>query len=295
MIHMHAIPAAPAQPHSAEQPRIVYLTNTEVDNSGKVRAIHSHADITEIGLVYSGYGIHNIGGREYRSEPGDLILYNMNVLHQDLSGSDGEGMRFFLCGVSGLHIDGLPSGHIAANPSQYIIKTGPCFEFLLHGFEAMERGLIAQSSQVAAFAQGFLQSLLAVLASALIGSGHSTDGVQTDDLSLAEEMRRFIDQNYTQNFSLEELANHFHINRFYAAHVFSDTFDCSPMQYRTRRRVGEAQSLLTSTDCSVTYIASVVGYDDPNRFSQVFSKIVGMPPSKYRDLSVRSQQPFRKG
>ncbi|MGM9612096.1 MAG: helix-turn-helix domain-containing protein [Butyricicoccus sp.] len=293
MIHMHAIPAAPAKLYGAEQPRIVYLTNTEVDNSGKVRAIHSHADLTEIGLVYNGNGVHNIGGREYHSEPGDIILYNTNVLHQDLSGTDGAGMRFFLCGVSGLHIDGLPGGHIAADPSEYVVKSGPYFEFLLHGFEVMERGLIAQSPQVAAFAQGFLTSLLAVLNDVL--AGHSSpSGAEQDELSLAEEMRRFIDQNYTQNFSLEELANHFHINRFYAAHVFSDTFNCSPMQYRTRRRVGEAQSLLTSTDCSVTYIASVVGYDDPNRFSQVFSKIVGMPPSKYRDLSVRSQQPFHK-
>lgn len=66
------------------------------------------------------------------------------------------------------------------------------------------------------------------------------------------------------------------------------------MQYRTRRRIGEAQSLLTSSDFNITYIASVVGYDDPNRFSQVFTKMVGMSPSKYRELSVRSQQPFKR-
>ena len=40
-------------------------------------------------------------------------------------------------------------------------------------------------------------------------------------------------------------------------------------------------------ELSITYIAGLIGYDDPNRFSQVFSKMVGMPPSEYRNLSVR--------
>lgn len=62
------------------------------------------------------------------------------------------------------------------------------------------------------------------------------------------------------------------------------------VRYRTLRRIGEAQSLLTDTDNSITYIASVIGYDDPNQFSQAFAKVVGMPPSKYRELSV---WPFR--
>ena len=62
------------------------------------------------------------------------------------------------------------------------------------------------------------------------------------------------------------------------------------IRYRTLRRIGEAQSLLTDTDSSITYIASLIGYDDPNQFSQAFANIVGMPPSKYRELSV---WPFR--
>lgn len=53
MIHMHAIPAAPAQ-RLIGRPRIAYLTNTEVDNSGKVRAIHSHADLRKSGWCMKG-------------------------------------------------------------------------------------------------------------------------------------------------------------------------------------------------------------------------------------------------
>ena len=293
MIHMHAVPASPNLSQPAVQPRMVYLTNSEVDNTGKVRAIHSHADITEIGLVYHGHGIHSIGGREYHSEPGDLLLYNTNVLHQDLAQS-GETMRFLLCGATNLRLNGLPPGSIVPGDSDFLLKSGAYFDFILHGFTAVEHSLKTRQPYAASLAHGFLQSLLAAIGNLTDRSGKYPADAQPDRLSLVEEMRRYIDQNFTQNFSLEDLADVFHINRFYASHAFSQSFGSSPMQYRTRRRLGEAHSLLTGTDFSITYIASMVGYDDPNRFSQVFSKIVGMSPSKYRDLSVRFQQPFKR-
>jgi YesN/AraC family two-component response regulator len=51
-----------------------------------------------------------------------------------------------------------------------------------------------------------------------------------------------------------------------------------------RRRIGEAQSLLINTNYNVTMIAGIVGYDNPNYFTTLFSKIVGMSPKKYRQL-----------
>lgn len=292
MIHMHAIPTNPAARHSIGQPRMTYLTNSEVDHSGKVRAIHSHNDATEIGFIYSGHGVHNIGGREYHSEPGDLLIYPANVLHQDLAGSDGP-MRFFLCGIADFQLDGLLPKGMVLDADNYLIKSDGYADFILKGFEMSEDSLTNQRPCAAALAQGFLQSLLAMIGNLMHDTGRRTLILKDENFSLAETMRRYIDQNYTQNFSLEDLAQACHINRFYASHVFSEAFGSSPMQYRTRRRIGEAQSLLISTDFSITYIASIVGYDDPNRFSQVFAKMVGMSPSKYRDLSVRSQQPFK--
>lgn len=293
MIHMHAVPANWETLHTVRQPRMVYLTNSEFDQSGKARAIHSHADITEVGIIYHGHGIHVLDGEKFYSEPGDLLLYNTDVLHQDFAQGE-EPMRVFLCGISDLHIQGLPPGHIVRGPEDYLLKSGVYLEFLMEGFERIEAGLRDQTPHIAVFAQGFLQSLIAVINSLTDSNERDFRGPQTERLSLPEQMRRYIDQNYSGKFSLEELADRFHINRYYASHVFSKAFGCSPMQYRTRRRIGEAQSLLISSDCSITYIASVIGYDDPNRFSQIFSKIVGMSPSKYRDLSVRSPQPVHK-
>lgn len=293
MFHMYAIPTSASDTYHSDRFRMAYLTNTESDQSGSGRAIHSHADIAEIALVYSGSGIHSIDRRQYNSGPGDLLLYNANVLHQDLSASE-EPVRFFLCGISGLQLSGQLSGVISADPDCFLLKSSLYSDFLLRGFEMLEHGIRERSPHIAPMAHGFLRSLLAIISELSTDTNHNTAAPRSEELPLSEKIRRYIDYNYTSNFSLAELADELHVSRYHASHIFSETFGTSIIHYRTLRRIGEAQSLLTSTDASVTHIASVVGYDDPNQFSQTFAKIVGMPPSKYRNLSVWSRRSHKK-
>ena len=49
-----------------------------------------------------------------------------------------------------------------------------------------------------------------------------------------------------------------------------------------RRRIGEAQTLLITTELPVTRIAAQVGYDNPSHFNAQFSKAVGMSPRTFR-------------
>ena len=58
--------------------------------------------------------------------------------------------------------------------------------------------------------------------------------------------------------------------------------DDGALQYVLRRRIGEAQTLLITTDLPVTRIASQVGYDNPSHFNAQFSKAVGMAPRTFR-------------
>lgn len=58
------------------------------------------------------------------------------------------------------------------------------------------------------------------------------------------------------------------------------------MQYTLRRRLGEAQTLLISTKMSITEISVAVGFGNPCHFNTMFSKHIGMPPSKYRSSYV---------
>ena len=62
------------------------------------------------------------------------------------------------------------------------------------------------------------------------------------------------------------------------------------MQYLLRRRIGEAQTLLITTDYSITTIAGMVGYETHSYFNSQFTKHVGMSPMKYRQNYIVSTE-----
>ncbi|WP_410429683.1 helix-turn-helix domain-containing protein [Metabacillus litoralis] len=74
------------------------------------------------------------------------------------------------------------------------------------------------------------------------------------------------------------------MSQYYISHAFKRTTGYSPMQYVIRRRIGEAQSYLFSTDKTVTEIAYIVGYNSASNFNNAFKKMVNMSPQRYREF-----------
>ena len=102
--------------------------------------------------------------------------------------------------------------------------------------------------------------------------------------------RSYIDENYAEPITLQSIGDALHVSPYYLSHVFKEMSGYSPMQYLLRRRIGEAQTLLITTDLPVTQIAGMVGYDTQSYFNLQFSKHVGMPPKKYRQNYIVSQE-----
>ena len=96
--------------------------------------------------------------------------------------------------------------------------------------------------------------------------------------------KRYIDINYSKNITLDSLAEITHINKFYLAHSFTECIGQSPINYLTDRRIEACKELLTTSNFSVTQIASSAGFSSQSYFSQIFNKKVGMSPRQYRKL-----------
>lgn len=90
---------------------------------------------------------------------------------------------------------------------------------------------------------------------------------------------------------MQQIGQALHVSPYYLAHAFKESCGIAPRQYLLRRRIGEAQNLLISTDLPISRIAEMVGYDTQNYFDLQFSKFVGMPPRKYRlSFQVKPEQ-----
>ena len=86
--------------------------------------------------------------------------------------------------------------------------------------------------------------------------------------------------------TLHSMGEALHISSYYLSHVFKQMSGYSPVQYLLRRRIGEAQTLLITTELSVTRIAEMVGYDSSSYFNLQFTKNVGMPPARRKSRAA---------
>ena len=279
MIHRYNLPRPGKTLKLLTEQYVVYFTNTEFDDSGRLIGQHSHADTTEISFIYQGHGKHIIDGKVFESQEGDIVIYNQGVMHHDMA-QPGENMRAFLLSIYNLQMQGREPGYVTYDNRQCVFPTDHYAGFLQRGFEAIEDAMVAKTPAVSMMTQGFLISLLAIVDDIISNSEDSIPHL--NGMTLPEQIKLYIDRNFAAPFTLEELADEFHVSRYYTSHVFKKTFGESPMRYRTKLRMGEAQSLLANSDNNITHIANAIGYDDPNRFSQVFAKEFGISPTLYR-------------
>ncbi|NBH79892.1 AraC family transcriptional regulator [Clostridiaceae bacterium] len=94
--------------------------------------------------------------------------------------------------------------------------------------------------------------------------------------------KEYIEEHYHEPISIKDICRDLGLSESYVSHTFKDMLGYSPMQYALRCKIGEAQTLLISTDYSITEIARMVGFDAQSHFNQRFIKDVGISPSKFR-------------
>ncbi len=88
--------------------------------------------------------------------------------------------------------------------------------------------------------------------------------------------------NYSQNLSLNQLAEQVNMSPSHLSRTFSKEVGMSISQYVAALRCEEAASMLKNGDASIQEISAYVGYLDNNYFVKVFKKQYGMTPSEYR-------------
>jgi two-component system response regulator YesN len=92
----------------------------------------------------------------------------------------------------------------------------------------------------------------------------------------------YLDKHYMEACSLTDIAERFHISPAYFSKLFKKETGDNFSAYLTKIRIQKAAMLLLNTDMKVFEIASAVGYDDPNYFTNVFRMLHHVSPSDYR-------------
>lgn len=94
---------------------------------------------------------------------------------------------------------------------------------------------------------------------------------------------QYITQNYNTPLTLEDTANHVHLNPSYFSTLFKQSCGSSFKEYLNYIRIEESKNLLTNTSYSIIDIAIAVGFENQSYFTKVFKKFTGLTPKQYRN------------
>lgn len=106
-----------------------------------------------------------------------------------------------------------------------------------------------------------------------------------------KKMVSYIEKNYMNKITLEELAAEVQVNSQYLCHFFREAAGISPIQYLIRFRIEKACEALRDTTRPILEISLDCGFENVSYFIRQFRKFTGQTPRQYR----QSLQDFSSG
>lgn len=241
-------------------------------------SLHTHS-CAELFFITRGLGAFQVRQEKFPVAINDLVVVNPNVPHTETS-SGGRPMEYVVLGVEGL---------------ETVTDAGGCA--LLHMGEEQEnvtlclrimvREIREQQPGCAGICQNLLEAILQwLLRRADFAVGSAPDTASGPRVSReCDLVRRYIDNHFKENLTLDQLAEMAHISKYYLSHAFQKEFQTSPIGYLNARRIQESRFLLRETDLTLSQIAQILGFSSLSYFSQCFRRTEGVSPMEFRKRS----------
>ena len=106
-------------------------------------------------------------------------------------------------------------------------------------------------------------------------------GKRLQDFYIREALA-FIEQNFQNDISVEDLAKVCGLNRSYFGKIFKGITGKTPQQFLLAYRMIKATELLKLTKLSVGDVGNAVGYANQLHFSRAFKNVYGRSPREWR-------------
>lgn len=101
--------------------------------------------------------------------------------------------------------------------------------------------------------------------------------------TLSQLMSDFMRQQVFSHLTLPDLCRRFHLEKSQLCKIFSENIGSSPMAYYKTLQMDQAKKMLREKECTVTEIATRLGYADLFSFSRAFKKHFGFSPTTYQN------------
>ena len=113
------------------------------------------------------------------------------------------------------------------------------------------------------------------------------EGENSQTALVMAHVRRYLEDNYMFDLSLDSVGEILHISPAYLSAQFKKYQKMNFLDCLTELRINAAKELLTDPFRSSAEVASMVGYEDASYFARAFKKRTGMTPTQYRRQAGR--------
>jgi len=268
-----------------------------IDNQGHPELpLHSHEGFCELVIIYGGHGTHFTAESKYPVGEGDVFVIAGEMAH---GYKDVEDLCLLNVVFDPLHF-------LAKLPD---IKKLPGYHALFslepkyreqHRFESRLRlspnelaHVVSLITELARYttdrprgyefiARALFMELVWFLCDCYVKGGHPS----SHSLILMGQVISFIESNYAEDLCLDRLAKVARMSVRNLLLLFREATGLSPIDYLIRLRIARSCEFLHQTSAPVTDVAFQVGFQDSNYFARQFRRVMGMPPSEYRERAV---------
>ncbi|MFE5321394.1 AraC family transcriptional regulator [Paenibacillus sp. NPDC056579] len=101
---------------------------------------------------------------------------------------------------------------------------------------------------------------------------------------LVAEVTAYIEEHYHDaNLNISMIGEHMDMKATYVSKLFKDQTGGGLLEFINKVRIEKAKSMIVEQKKSVTDVAALVGFNDPNAFIRTFKKYEGITPGKYKE------------
>ena len=228
--------------------------------------------------IVSGKGYIDSGGKRYTVSAGDCVFIDKNTDAAYFSDKDTPYLKLWFS------TDGALTGKLCEafgmTDGIYICKKNlyDRFQRLLHilGTEGFELERISKH--------------ILGIALSMFTESSDTESVPEENLTNAQQIKSYIDAVIHSALSVGDIAKYFGVCEATIIRRFKKEYGKTPNEYIKNQRMNIAESMLRSTDYSVSKIAQLMNYCSQSYFSAEFKEAFGVYPTQYRKRIQTKQQ-----
>jgi transcriptional regulator GlxA family with amidase domain len=114
-------------------------------------------------------------------------------------------------------------------------------------------------------------------------------GQKEHDDKPIKEAQQYIENNFGDKISVEDLATMFALSRRNFVRRFKKATSNAPLEYIQRVKIEAAKKKLEASAANVSEVMYEVGYNDNKAFRLIFKKYTGLSPKEYRNRYNREK------